>query len=283
MNAIPLAGAAGLRGLAHRRRAARAALALVLVGTIVALALAGRSVHDTRGFSTLPLQTDAIIVLDVSASDWETGGVGRALQSVVDKGGHYGLVLESNQAYLAMPPGTPAADFKPLLHYFVLPTRAQHGFAPTLPPNPWEPEFTSGDDFSLALTLAAQLAIAQPGRTKPGVIFISDLGDGPDDWNRLPAAIAVYTANHIALRVVATDPDAQDVAFFQRLLGNRKAVITINTNAPPQPRRVVGGFPQALVALVVGAAVLLALGLFLGARLTWDNEGTAGSSPGPAR
>lgn len=278
MDAIPLTGTAALRRLATRRQAARAAVALVLAGLIAALALAGRSASDVRGLSTLPLRTDAIIVLDVSASDWETGGVGRALQSIVDKGGHYGLVLESNEAYEAMPPGTPAADFKPLLRYFVLPSQPQHGFAATLPPNPWEPEFTAGDDFSLALDLAAQLAIAQPGHTRPGVIFISDLGDGPDDWNRLPTTIALYDAYHIPLKVVATDPNSQDVAFFQRLLGNRHAVITINSNAPPQPPKVVGGLPRTLVTLVVLVAFALALGLFLATRLTWG-----GSTPVAAR
>ena len=76
-------------------------------------------------------------MLDVSASiSADTySRIGATLSSLARSGGRYGLVVFSDQAYEALPPGTPASDLRPLVRYFTLPP-AHGGFAPDVPAEP---------------------------------------------------------------------------------------------------------------------------------------------------
>ena len=58
--------------------------------------------------------TDGLVVLDLSASiSTDTyARIGATLDELADTGGRYGLIVFSDTAYLALPPGTPAAELR---------------------------------------------------------------------------------------------------------------------------------------------------------------------------
>jgi hypothetical protein len=91
--------------------------------------LVSRHPH-TQTIVTLPAHSSAIVVLDVSASiSADTySRIGATLSSLARSDGRYGLVVFSDQAYEALPPGTPASDLQPLVRYYTLPP-AHGGFA----------------------------------------------------------------------------------------------------------------------------------------------------------
>ena len=126
MRAIPLADAPALRALARSTFTLRVALALVCIGSAVAFALVARHAH-TRTIVPLPSHADTILVLDLSASiSSDTfSRIGGTLSALSRSGSRIGLVVFSDQAYEAFPPGTPAADLAPFVRYFTLP-KQQH-------------------------------------------------------------------------------------------------------------------------------------------------------------
>ena len=107
MTSIPLADAGALRPAATRTLLVRIALAATLAGLVVAAALVSRHPH-TETIVTLPAHSSAIVVLDVSASiSADTySRIGATLSSLARSDGRYGLVVFSDQAYEALPPGT---------------------------------------------------------------------------------------------------------------------------------------------------------------------------------
>ena len=138
MSSIPLADAPLLAGVARRTLAVRSLLGLIVVCSVVAALLIARH-PATRTLVPLASSGDTIVVLDLSASiSTDTySQIGSALSGLARSNGRLGLVLFSDQAYEALPQGTPAADLAPLVRLFTLPKETQAGFAPTLPPNPW--------------------------------------------------------------------------------------------------------------------------------------------------
>ena len=75
--------------------------------------------------------------------------------------GRYGLVVFSNVAYEALPPGSPASALRPLIRYFTVPTaRRRPGAAAPLPTNPWTLSFSSGTRISAGLDLAHRILLA---------------------------------------------------------------------------------------------------------------------------
>src|SRR5262249_47908957 len=131
--------------------------------------------------------------------------------------GRYGLVVFSDVAYEALPPGSPAAALKPLVRFFTLPAQTTPGLAPTFPVSPWTESFSAGTRISAGLGLALQL-IRDEHLKRASVILISDLDDDPGDLSSLGAAALALKSEHIAVRVVALNPDPRDEQLFQRLL-----------------------------------------------------------------
>ena len=173
MSAIPLTDAPALRGAARRTDAIRVALAAILLALVVAIAvLAGHP--RVPALHVLPPGSNGIVVLDLSASISEDtyARIGATLSDLASSNGRYGLVVFSGTAYQALPPGTPAAELKPLVRYFTLPPQKTPGFIPTFPPNPWTDTFSAGTRISsgleLAHTLALQRAGAAGGRARLG-------------------------------------------------------------------------------------------------------------------
>jgi len=267
MTSIPLADAAALRPAARRTLAIRIALAAALGGLIVAAVLVSRHPH-TQTVVTLPAHSSAIVVLDVSASiSADTySRIGATLSSLARSGGRYGLVVFSDQAYEALPPGTPASDLQPLVRYFTLPP-AHGGFAQTFPPNPWARTFSAGTKVSAGLELADRIAFQDKLR-KPVVILVSDLDDDPADLPRLVTIMLALKRDHVPLRIVGLNPSSQDSALFKRLSGGVPIVRAGLLQPGPEPKNHTP-FPWTLVALAVVVAGGIAAHELWAPRLEW--------------
>src|SRR6185503_16087712 len=122
VTSIPLTEAGRLAGLARRTAAIRLALVVVVLGATVAAILIARH-PDTRVLVPLSGRGDTIVVLDLSASiSTDTySQIGATLSSLARSNGRLGLVVFSDQAYEALPQGTPAANLAPLVRLFTLP------------------------------------------------------------------------------------------------------------------------------------------------------------------
>jgi hypothetical protein len=268
MTSIPLADAHALHPAARRTLVIRVALAAALVGLVVAAVLVSRHPH-TQTIVALPAHSSAIVVLDVSASiSADTySRIGATLSSLARSGGRYGLVIFSDQAYEALPPGTGARDLAPLVRYFTLPPATGSGFAPTFPANPWQDTFSAGTRVSAGLELAHQIAF-EDRLSKPIAILVSDLDDDPEDLPRLVTIMLALKRDHIPLRIVGLNPSGQDVALFKRLTGGAPVVRAGTLQPGPEPRNRTP-FPWTLVALAVVVAVGIAAQELWGPRLQW--------------
>jgi uncharacterized protein (DUF58 family) len=232
--------------------------------------LVSRHPH-TQTIVTLPAHSSAVVVLDVSASiSADTySRIGATLSSLARSGGRYGLVVFSDQAYEALPPGTPASDLQPLVRYFTLPP-AHGGFAPTFPPNPWVKTFSAGTKVSAGLELADRIAFQDKLR-KPVVILVSDLDDDPADLPRLVTIMLALKRDHVPLRIVGLNPSSQDTALFKRLSGGAPIVRAGLLQPGPEPKNHTP-FPWALVLLALVVAVGIAAHELWGPRLEWRSE-----------
>ena len=270
MSAIPLADAPAFAPAAQRTLIVRVVFAALLAAAVTAAALVARN-PNAQTIVQLPSGSTAIVALDLSASiSSDTySRIGSTLSSLARSHGRFGLVVFSDQAYEALPPGTPAADLKPLVRFFELPKQATPGFAPSYPKNPWQDSFSSGTKISSGLTLAHRIAV-DSGVHKPVVILISDLEDDPDDVPRLATVMLAYTRDHIPLRIVSLNPTPEALAYFRHILPPQTPVVRAGALAPgPEPRNHTP-FPWTLVGLAVLAAVGLALNELWGPRLEWE-------------
>ena len=270
MTAIPLADARTLRPAATRTLLVRVALAAALGGLVLAAFFVSRH-PNTQTIVTLPPHSSAIVVLDVSASiSADTySRIGATLSSLARSRGRYGLVVFSDQAYEALPPGTGAADLGPLVRFFRLPP-ARGGAAQTFPANPWQRVFSAGTKISSGLELAHQIAF-EDRLSKPVAILVSDLDDDPADLPRLVTIMLAFKRDHVPLRIVGLNPADKDVAFFKRLTGATRIVRAGTLQPGPEPRNHTP-FPWTLVALALAAAVALAAHELWGPRLEWRSR-----------
>jgi hypothetical protein len=268
VSTIPLADAPALRRSARLTFAIRAALAAVAVGAVIAFLLVARHPH-TQTVVPLPRDASTIVVLDVSASiSSDTyARIGGTLAALAKSNARIGLVVFSDSAYEALPPGVPASDLQPFVRYFTLPGNPQSGAAQSFPPNPWTSSFSGGTHISTGLELAHEIATAQPERST--VVLVSDLDDDPSDVAALSAIAAAYQRDRVPIRVVGLNPSPQDVSLFQRLLGGDVPVAQAPTLSEVSPHTTTA-FPWTLLALALVAAVALALREAWSPRLEWS-------------
>jgi hypothetical protein len=266
--AIPLADLGRLKdaaGLTRRLRllSAAAVLAAAALALVVALRM------HPRETAFLPQGTNGIVVLDVSASisgDTYTR-IAATLERLASSHGRYGLVLFSDTAYQALPPGTPARELGAFARFFAVPSQTTPGRAPLPPRNPWSDQFSAGTRISTGLRLALDVIRAQ-GLGRPGVVLVSDLDDDAGDIEALTSAALAYRKLGIPLRVVGLDPSPEDERLVTRLLERP-------SDLRPSPVRGVGGVraeassPVPLILLALAAAASLALLLALTERLRW--------------
>lgn len=268
MSAIPLADAPALAAQARRTAVIRAALVAVVVGAALAAILAARN-PDTRVLVPLSGRGDTIVVLDLSASiSTDTySQIGATLSSLARSNGRLGLVVFSDQAYEALPQGTPAADLAPLVRLFSPPRSTQAGFAPTLPPNPWTASFSGGTKISSGLTLAHTIATSSPG-PRPTVVLVSDLSDDPRDLAQLGSILLAYRRDHIPVRIVGLDPSAADLTLFQRALTPAPDVVRAPAPGVAAPHAFTR-IPWLLVACVLLVCAALAVVAGWAPRVEW--------------
>jgi hypothetical protein len=264
---IPLADASALRAPARRTLVVGAALAVISIGAVLAAVLVSRAPH-TRTIVPLPANAQTVLVLDLSASiSSDTfSQIGGTLAALARSGNRFGLVVFSEQAYEAMPPGTPAADLLPFVRYFTLPKQKAPGFAPSFPANPWQSTFTGGTRISSGLDLAHSIAVA--GGRRATVVLVSDLDDDPGDLARLAAVLLAYRRDHVPVRIVGLDPSPANVALFDRLLSPRPVVVQAPPPSATAPHSTTP-FPWTLLALALTAAGALALRAAWAPRLDW--------------
>ncbi len=108
-----------------------------------------------------------MVVLDLSASiSSDTfNRIGETLRKLVATNGRYGLVVFSNVAYEALPPGTPASALRPLIRYFTVPSPHRPVARPHSPRTP-ELSFSSGTRISAGLDLAHRILLANRCRRR---------------------------------------------------------------------------------------------------------------------
>jgi hypothetical protein len=254
---IPLADARRLRRTARRTRIAQLVALVAVLGAAVWLVLA--ALHVERPTSVFaPEGTTAIVVLDVSASiSSETyGRILATLDRLADSNGRYGLVLFSDQAYMALPPGTAAAELRPLARFFRVPRRTGGGL-PASPKSPWTDTFSAGTVISTGLERAL-VEIRDRRLERPAVILVSDLDDSTSDLDRLRDVALAYRQAGIPLHVVGLNPAPEDAELIRTLTAESGDIV-----AAPARETASSRLRAAQANDVVLATVALALGLAL--------------------
>ena len=264
---IPIADFGRLGRARRRSTAVRAALVVALLALLAACLLAStRTTQRTLQF--LPSGSRGIVVLDLSASISSDTfqRIGQTLRDLGSTNRRYGLVVFSDVAYEALPPGTPAASLEPYARFFTLPP-AKNGFLPAFPVNPWTSSFTGGTRIAAGLGLALRI-IRQQHLRHPGVILVSDLDDDPGDLKSLASVSLAYRELGIPVHIVGLNPQPADQQLFANLLAG---------TATEQPAKLPGesvrqtgsSIPTLLAALTVLVAVALGVNELWSARLRW--------------
>ena len=267
MTTVPLADFGRLHRARRRTSIVRAVLAAALVVLVVATAIAAMRPQG-RTLRFLPHGATGIVVLDLSASiSTDTyQRIGTTLRELAGTNGRYGLVVFSDVAYEALPPGTPSAELKSYARYFTLPP-TPNGFLPQFPVNPWTNSFSGGTRIAAGLGKALRI-IQDEGVKNPAVVLVSDLDDDPGDLKNLAGVALAYRHANIPVRVVALDPQPKDQALFGRLL--ERAATVSHARLPGERAQTTGAaVPPLLAALAALAALALAANELWGARLTW--------------
>jgi hypothetical protein len=269
--ALPLADAPALRRVVRRTRALRVALAVALVGLTLGGAQLARETHVER-VSLLPSGTSGMLVLDLSASiSTDTfARIQATLDSLARGKTPFGLVVFSDVAYEALPPGTPPAELAPFVRFFRIPKTAP-GYAPSFPVNPWTRAFTGGTKISAGLAVA-RTVLGRAHVRHGAVLLVSDLSDAPTDLPRVAEEVVAYDRLHIPLRVVGLNPAPQDASYFRRLLQSHSDVLDARLPGEGEIRgqsEVSSSFPTGVVAAACALFLLLAANELAGARLAW--------------
>jgi hypothetical protein len=267
MSAIGLADTAPLARAARWTRVARiAAAAGAVVAATFALTAALREPTETVGL--LPAGSDGVVVLDLSASISTENyrRVALTLERLARSDGQYGLVVFSDTAYLALPPGTPARELDRFARFFRVPPRAG-GVLATPPESPWTHGFSAGTRISTGLTAALDV-VRRERLARPAVLLVSDLDDDVRDIEPLTRVAVQYRRSDVPLHVVALDPDPADRRMLESLVARKGDLV-----AAPDPRAAgtfaVPSDDRTPVVAAAVAAVCLAVLLGIGGRLRW--------------
>jgi hypothetical protein len=270
--AIPFADVPSLLPLARRTTLVRAAAAVVLVALALAAVLLGRH-PDVRESTVLPKRSNGIVVLDLSASiSTDTyARIGASLRELTESAGRYGLVVFSDTAYEAIPPGTPSEALRPLLRYFTL-RPVTEGFLPTFPVNPWSNAFSAGTKISTGLELARNVIIDEATAEKPAVLLISDLEDDRSDVPKVTSLALAYRRERIPLDIVALNPSPGDEQLYRRLVRGWGSYTPARLRDERTETASRGSFPLGLAATALAVALLLGAYELWSARLTWASR-----------
>jgi hypothetical protein len=218
-----------LRRVALRTGTTRWVLAAAALG-LLALAFAfTRGLDQTRS-GLVPPGSSTVLVLDVSLSITESDlrRDRRVVERLIASRTPTGLVVFSDVPYELFPPGTPAAELRPMLRLLT----PENGH---LSPNPWNSSFTAGTRISAALDLARQML--RRDRVKDGsILLVSDLETAPTDYGPLGAVLSRLRRSSIPVRLVALSPSSDAVTLFQSLLGREAFLAPVEPSPGTVPR-----------------------------------------------
>jgi hypothetical protein len=265
---VPLGDARQLRSRARSVRLARYALLAAVVCLVVLAFVRALGLRPERT-SPLPESASGVVVLDISASiSSDTYARIRAtLNRLIRSRGAYGLVVFSDTAYLALPPGTPARELAPFARFFDVRVRERPGALPQLPKSPWSESFSAGTRISTGLELALQV-IREQRLVDPAVLLVSDLDDDTGDLPRVSRIAIAYRRAGIPLHVVGLNPAPDDAAFVRRLVPANGSFTRAPLSAQGE-QGVSGRFDTGLGVTVVVIALALAALLVLVVRPRW--------------
>lgn len=296
---IPIAVAHELEQHARRTQLIRLGLAGALVLAVAVAVSFGRD-PEKRAAQLFPGSESGVLVLDMSASVGSPGrNFVRPLEYLSRTGQEFGLVLFSDVAYEAVPPGTSSAELRPYIRVFkppVQPCTFPPGY--TCPPgtrrmspsetrraqrqarrqNPWSETFRGGTRISTGLRLAREI-LHREDMTRRGVLLVSDLDDSLFDVPALTRELITYKREGIPLHLVALRPFEDDRLYFRRMAGRRAFVRRANLSMQRVERksvRTTEAFPVDLAAVGLVALLLLALNEHYCGRLTWRRLGERG-------
>ncbi len=277
---LPLADAPLLAGAARRSTRARHALTAVLAA-VVAASVATAAGSASRQVDTPQAASNTEIVLDLSGSiaGVTVPPIARALRTIersAGSNGTVGLVLFSDTAEEALPPGTPARELRPFIRFFTPLRGSTAGSPPRLPVNPWSAGFSGGTKISAGL-VAAREALERD-RVGGRLVLISDLADGPGDAAAVRSELVRdlrdprLSVSVVALPTGVLDQDQGQVALYRSLLGRQ----AVTPRYPPPPRAseagATAGFPGNLVGAALIAALALAAFELAAVALRWREE-----------
>jgi hypothetical protein len=278
-SALTTSAASELQGVARRTLWVRWGLAAcAVVALILAMTLArDASVRPTSYFAS---GDGGIVVLDLSTSVERTKyrRIQRVLRSLAMTGSRVGLVVFSDSAYEALPPGTRGEELMPLLRFFPVPREprsreeaertALRTFGIT---TPWSGTFRGGTRISAGLREARQMA-ERDRIADPSVLLVSDLDDAGIDAPFLTQELIRYERSGIDLRIVPLFPNPEDRQLFGRIIGPEAFVLNkelLRNSAVEERQTLVGDFPLAFVLVAALLLAILALNERLFTRVTW--------------
>ena len=303
--AIPLADLRELRFPLLRTAVVRFGLALLLLGLLASAWMLVRD-DEPQSASLIPGAEGGVIVLDLSASIGSNPHLrtANALRYVQQTRQSFGLVMFSDSAYEAVPPGTSHTEMAPFMRHFgrvrlypcirrgSRPCPAGTFEVPADTPweeynrlveaatqggnrvNPWSGSFRSGTRISRGLMTAREILRRDEG-SGLGVLLISDLDDSLFDAPQLTQALIRFKKEKIPLKIVGLRPAPDDRELFRRVLGDEAFVtrpeLQRKRDALTRQRRAGAGtdFPVALAGAAALILLLLALNEHLCGRLTW--------------
>jgi hypothetical protein len=230
------------------------AIRIVLLGG--ALVLLGLTASTARGNDVTgkPLVAGGganVVVLDLSLSigpkDYQ--GIVKALRRLIADRARVGVVIFSDVPYELVPPGTPAAELRPLLR--LLAPRKKG------PLNPWSAGFSAGTQISSSLEMARNM-IVHSGAKHGNVLLVSDLIDAPDDYAQLAQTLHGMQRESIRVQAVALSPLPTGHTIFRGLLGKKALISPEKLSAGHDPIHR-GGAPLPTGLLVLAGLLLVLL------------------------
>jgi hypothetical protein len=265
---VPLAEAQSLDAAARRTRIIRVVLAAAIVAAAVAAFFAA---PGKAGRRYLPPNAVGVVVLDVSSSVKPDtyARIEQTLAAIAASHTRLGLVLFSDVAYEALPPGTPSEQLVPFLRFFA--PGGGGGNDDEIARSPWEQWFSAGTRISGGLYLAAKMLLKEHVQNG-AVILISDLADDPVDLSRLTAAVVYLDELKMPLEIVGLHPSNEDLDFFRNLLGDealfREARLPTSAEAAGKVE-LNGSLSHGLLAFAALAIALLAVNEWWAEPLRW--------------
>jgi hypothetical protein len=268
MSTIELADYPALARAAGRTRLLRLLAGGLALGLAVVAFLAAPS-GSSPGAALLPRGANGIVVIDVSASI-STDTYAR-IASTLDRlrrgGGSAGLILFSDTAYQALPPGTPVTELGAFERFFQATVQTEPGVLPQPPQSPWTDQFSAGTRISTGLSLALNV-LQQEQLRKPVVLLVSDLDDDAGDLESLTSVALAYRHLGVPIRVVGLNPSPDDASFMQRLLPQGGGIVSA-TLPGEKAASTHTGLPVGLILVAVALALASAAYLAVTERLRW--------------